>query len=87
MRNLVHLAVTTALAAIMGSNQGCLPPGFAQDEADYKAEIMACAGTTATPKDACFCRKAVDIKWGVCKRMHPDYPIGRCGTLCEEKYK
>jgi hypothetical protein len=85
MRNLIHLAITTAIAALMGSNQGCLPklaPNADGMEKAFNAELAACSASTPNPQASCYCRQAVEEKWGVCD--HPEWPrMGRCDYRCE----
>lgn len=81
MRSVIHLAITTVLAACMATNEGCKPPTKADQDKLYAAELAACVAKATTLGESCSCRKDVDTRWGVCERWPGS---GRCATDCSK---
>lgn len=83
MHNILKPIATAVLAALFAhSSEGCIPPGGADMEAEYKAKIMECVRKSPTVQESCECRKEVDEYYGLCD--HPEWPkIGRCDYRCE----
>lgn len=75
--------LVAAMAAVTAYlNDGCKPPGSADYERLYEAEIVQCAEKSATRAESCFCRLSVDEKYGLCD--HPEWPrLGRCDVQCQ----
>lgn len=90
MRNLIENVlrpILVAVGAVVLAHCGtvsCKPPGGAELEVVYNAELLECVRVSDTLQQSCECRKVVDTKWGLCSR--PDWPsIGRCDYRCEDQ--
>jgi len=85
MKNVIHLALTSALVAFGACNaEGCKPWAPSASDLDklYSAEIAACVAGSDSLQESCTCRLSVDTRWGLCS--NPTWqPIGRCGVNCE----
>jgi hypothetical protein len=87
MRSLIEGFLKPLLVAAMAiivshCNDGCYPPGGAELEKQYQGELLQCVEKAHTKSESCWCRKAVDEKYGLCD--HPEWPkIGRCDFVCE----
>lgn len=77
MRNLIHLVVTTVLAGFMAcDHKVAISPNDA-----YTAEIAACASSSSTLQESCFCRQGVEARYGVCASF-PGPAGSRCNVDC-----
>lgn len=84
MKTILDSLLRPVLAAIMAvvvanCSTDCKPASGPGDA--YTAEVAACATTSKSLYESCGCRKATDIKWGVCDKW-PDQ--GKCSVDCEQ---
>lgn len=84
MKSLLDSFIRPVLAAgmaiiVANCNDGCKPAQDPSVAAEYTKQVNACVADAKTLQESCWCRKAVDLKFGVCEQ---DSKAGRCSADC-----